>query len=217
MVHTTLSDSVKLTWSITDDQGWSVVCLSLSDCLNSLCRVCTKSDLCYIYIAIAHSDLCKRLLADLLTGSSELTNLTDVGSLRCLSTCIRIHLCIEYHNVYILTGCKYMVETTKSDIVCPTVTTEDPYRLLRKIILLSKYCLRLLTATLLELSDQCFGRLNVCLSVILCLKVFIDCSLNISGCIVRCCDLFQSLDSLVTKILLTYIHTKTMLCVILEQ
>ena len=98
--------------------------------------VCTKSDLCYIYITVAHSDLCKALLANFFTRSSELANLTDVGSLGSLTTCIGVHLGIEYHNVYVLTGSKYVVQTAESDIVCPTVTTEDPYGLLSEVIFL---------------------------------------------------------------------------------
>ena len=34
-------------------------------------------DRCYIYITVAHSDLCKALLANFLTRSCELANLTD--------------------------------------------------------------------------------------------------------------------------------------------
>ena len=135
VVHTTLY-TVQLTWSVTDDQRRSVVSLSLSDNLDSLSHVCTESDLCYIYITVAHSDLCKALLANFLTRSCELANLTDVGSLGSLTTCIGVHLGIEYHNVYVLTGSKYVIQTAESDIVCPTVTTEDPYGLLSEVIFL---------------------------------------------------------------------------------
>ena len=119
------ADVVEFTWSITDNQGWSVISFCLSNCFYSLSRISTKCNLCYIYIAITHSDFSKALLANLFTGSSKLTNFTDIGSFRCLTTSIGVHLRIEYHYVYVLAGCKYMIQTTKSDIICPTVTTEE--------------------------------------------------------------------------------------------
>ena len=159
VVHTTLSDTVEFTWSITDNQGWSVISFCLSNCFYSLSRISTKCNLCYIYIAITHSDFSKALLANLFTGSSKLTNFTDIGSFRCLTTSIGVHLRIEYHYVYVLAGCKYMIQTTKSDIICPTVTTEDPYGLLSEVIFLSKNFFGFLTSCIcsfFKFSNQCF-------------------------------------------------------------
>ena len=51
-------------------------------------------------------------------------------SLGSLSACVGVNLGIEYHDVDILAACKYMVNTAESDIVCPSVTTEDPLGLL---------------------------------------------------------------------------------------
>ena len=52
-----------------------------------------------------------------------------------LSACVGVNLGIKYHDVDILAACKYMVNTAESDIVCPSVTTEDPLGLLAKVIL----------------------------------------------------------------------------------
>ena len=70
------------------------------------------------------------------TGSSKLTNFTDIGSFRCLTISIGVHLRIEYHYVYVLAGCKYMIQTTKSDIICTTVKNKDTYGILSEVIFL---------------------------------------------------------------------------------
>ena len=100
---------MELTWSISDDQRWTVISLCLCNRFDSLGRICAERDLSNVYITITHSNLCKALLADLFTSSSKLTNFTNIGSLRSLTAGIGVHLCIKYHNIYILAGSKYMV------------------------------------------------------------------------------------------------------------
>ena len=53
-----------------------------------------------------------------------------LGRLGSLSACVGVNLGIEYHDVDILAACKYVVNTAESDIVSPSVTTEDPLGLL---------------------------------------------------------------------------------------
>ena len=43
-----------------------------------------------------------------------------------LSACVGVNLGIEYHYVDIFSAGKYVVNTAESDIVSPSVTTEDP-------------------------------------------------------------------------------------------
>ncbi|CDD35973.1 unknown [Roseburia sp. CAG:309] len=220
MVHTTLSDTVEFARSVTNDQRWSVVSFCFCNRFYSLSRVCTKSDLCYVYVTIAHSDLSKTLLTDFFSGSSKLTNFTDVRSFRCLTTCIGVHLCIEYHYVYVLTGCKYVIQTTKSDVVSPTVTTEDPYGLLSKVLFLIKDFLGKLTASgssFFDLSNHCFCSSSICFCIIFCLKVFIYSSFQFSRCFIGSSQFFYFVHGLLTKNFLTNVHTKTMLSIVLEQ
>ena len=125
---------------------WSVVSLCLCDHLDRMSHIRTKRNLCHIYIAVAHCDLCKALLSNLFTGSCKLTNLTDIGSLGSLTAGIGIHLGIKYHHVYIITGSKYMIQAAKTDVISPSVSTEDPYRLLAEVILLLKRCLCIRTS-----------------------------------------------------------------------
>ena len=54
-----------------------------------------------------------------------------------LSACVGVNLGIEYHDVDILAASKYMVNTAESDIVCPSVTTEDPLGFLAEVSLCS--------------------------------------------------------------------------------
>ena len=112
-----------------------------------------------------------------------------------------------------------MVKTTETDIVSPTITTEDPYRFLSKVILLSKYfwsCWASICCCLFKFCNKSFCSWCVCLSIILCLKVLSCCCLKAVCCLIRCSHFFDLGNSLVTKNLLSKIHTKTMFCVILE-
>ena len=82
----------------------------------------------------------KALLADVLARSRKLADLADIGSLGSLAACIGIHLRIEYHYINILSGCQHMIQSAKADVVCPSVSAEDPYRFLGEVIFLGKNC-----------------------------------------------------------------------------
>ena len=60
------------TRSVGDDEGWSVISLSLLDGVHVLNRACTHGHLSHIYIAIAHCHHSEILLADLLSARCEL-------------------------------------------------------------------------------------------------------------------------------------------------
>ena len=122
------------TRSVCNDQGRSRICLSLSDCLDGLVHISTHGDLCNVYIAVAHSDCSKVFLLNFFTACSELSNSTCRSSLGGLSACVGVNLSVEYHDVDILAACKYVVNAVESDIVSPTVTTEDPLGLLSQEI-----------------------------------------------------------------------------------
>ena len=55
VVHTTLSDTVELTWSISDDQRWTVISLCLCNRFDSLGRICAESDLSNVYICLLYT------------------------------------------------------------------------------------------------------------------------------------------------------------------
>ena len=114
------------TWSISDDQRWSRICFCFCNSFYSLVEVCTHGDLCYIYIAIGHSDRCHIFLLSLFTTCCELCDCTCRCGFGRLSTCVGVNFCIEYHDVDVFTTCQYVVYATETDIVSPSVTTEDP-------------------------------------------------------------------------------------------
>ena len=119
-------DTMVDTWSISDDQRWSRICFCFCNCFNSLVEVSTHSNLCYVYITIAHSDGSHIFLLNLFTACSELCNSTCRCRFRRLSACVGVNFCIEYHYVDILSGSQYMVNTAEADVVCPAVTAEYP-------------------------------------------------------------------------------------------
>src|SRR5699024_5357377 len=52
-----------------------------------------------------------------------------------LTARIGVNLRIDHENIDILPGCDYMVETSETDIVSPTVAADNPLRLLGQVIL----------------------------------------------------------------------------------
>src|SRR5699024_9402453 len=118
------------TWSISNNDGWSIVAFCLRNSLYTLVVISTHSDLSYINITIANRNSCQIFLLNIFTTCCELSDSTDWCSLRSLSTCIGVNFCIEYHYINILSRSQYMVNTAVTDIECPSVTTEDPLGLL---------------------------------------------------------------------------------------
>ena len=126
LVHTGLYAVVD-TRCVCDDEGRSFVSFSFLQCFYGLLRICTHSDLSYVYISISHSDLSKVFLLDFLTGCCELSNCSDRCSLGGLSTGVGVNFGIEYHDVYVFAGSEYVVNAAVTDIICPAVSTEDPH------------------------------------------------------------------------------------------
>src|SRR5699024_9385742 len=122
----TLLDTVVDTRSVSNDQGRSRISLSLCDRFYGLCVVSAHSDLSNVYIAVAHCDACQVFLLHFFTACCELCNCAGRCSFGRLSACVGVNLGIEYHDVDILSACENMVNTAESDIVSPSVTTEDP-------------------------------------------------------------------------------------------
>ena len=150
----TLLDTMVDTWSVCNDQRRSRISFCFSDCFNSLVEVSTHRDLCYVYIAIAHCDGSHIFLLGFFTASCELSDCTCRCRFRGLSACVGVNLCIEYHNVDVTSACENMVNTTESDIVSPSVTTEDPLGFLGQIIFLSKDFFCCVTSACFQSCDQ---------------------------------------------------------------
>ena len=64
------------------------------------------------------------------TGSCELSNLADVGSLGSLTAGVGVDFGIEDEDVDVLAGSQNVVNTAEADVVCPAVAAEDPEGLL---------------------------------------------------------------------------------------
>ena len=71
-----------------------------------------------------------------------------------LSACVGVNLGIEYHDVDVLAACKYMVNTAESDIVSPSVTTEDPLGFLSQEVFVLQDILCFLASACFQSSNQ---------------------------------------------------------------
>ncbi len=145
----------------------------------ALVEVSTHGDLCYIYITIAHSDRSQVFLLGLFTTSCELCYCTSRGSFGRLSTCVGVNLCIEYHDVDVFAGSKYVVNAAESDIVSPSVTTEDPLGFLSEEVFLCKDLFALVASASFQSSYQLIGCSTVGSTYSISIKPFLSCSFYI--------------------------------------
>ena len=133
--HTAL-DTMIDTRCVGDDERWARISLGLLQYVEELCLRCSNRHLSNIYIAVGHCDSAQILLADALTHRCELSNCTYRGRLRRLTAGVRVNLGIYNEDIHILTRSQDVVYTTEADIVAPTVTTDDPLRLLNEEVFL---------------------------------------------------------------------------------
>src|SRR5699024_206570 len=168
-------DGVHLAGSIADDEGGTMIGLSLGDGLDGLSGVGAHSHLSHVHIAVLHGDLGEALLLHLLTGSGKLSHLADVGSLGSLSAGVGVHLGVEDEDVDILTGGQDVVQSAVADVVSPAVAAEDPHGLLVEVLLLGKDLLAVVALRiLLQLGNQGSGSSLVGLAVVIGGKISLD-------------------------------------------
>ena len=112
--------------SVSDNQGRTFISFCFCDCFQGLSFVCAHSDLCYINIAVAHSHHAQVFFLGLFAACCEFSDCCSRGGFRGLTAGVGVNFGIEYHYVYVFAGSEYMVKTAVTDIISPTVATEDP-------------------------------------------------------------------------------------------
>ncbi len=130
-------DAVVDTRRISDNQRWSIVSFSFSDCFHELGFVSAHAYLRYVYIAVGHCHHAEVFLLDSFTRGCKFCNCCCRCRLGCLTASVGVNLCIEYQNVDIFAGSQYMIQTAIADIVRPAITADSPDRFLYEVILVS--------------------------------------------------------------------------------
>ena len=108
--------------AVADDQRRTIVCFRFLENLQGLSVVCAEGNATDVNVLIAHGDEAEVLLAGALTGGSEEGDCATVRGLGCLSTGVGVHFGIEDADVHVFARGHHVVETTVTDVVCPTVT-----------------------------------------------------------------------------------------------
>ena len=127
VAHTPLGrHTVLLARSVVEDEGRTIVGLGLSEGLDGLSHIGTNTDGGDVDVSVTHSNLAEVLLEERLTTSGELGDGTHLSGLGLLTTSVGVHLGIEDHDVDVAAGGDDVVETTVTDIVGPTITTNAP-------------------------------------------------------------------------------------------
>ncbi len=112
--------------AVGDHEGDSPVGFGLGQGLDGLCGVGSHGDLAHIDVAVGHGDLTQILLARGFASSCEFGDGRPGRRLRGLAARVRIHLGVHDEDVDVPSGSEDMVQAAESDVVCPTVTTNDP-------------------------------------------------------------------------------------------
>ena len=81
---------------------------------------------------------------------------------------VGIYLGIEYHNIDILAGCQYMVQTAVADIISPAVAAEDPVAAFNEELLLVIQSSAFIAVVFVffQYSSQRFGTLTGAFAVV---------------------------------------------------
>ena len=146
---------------ISNDEGRTVISFCFGDCFNCLCHVCALCDLCNIDVTIAHCDCCKVFLLNVFTCCCELCNCCGGSSLGGLTAGVGVNFGIENENVDVSAGCKNMIKTAETDVVCPTVAAECPNGFFSEIVFAFKDCFCFVAIA----SGKSFNKFSGCNSV----------------------------------------------------
>ena len=80
-----------------------------------------------------------------------------------MSACVAVHFGVKYKYVDIFVLCQYVVKSAVTDVVCPSVTAEDPNGLLDKYVLvLDDFCGKVLAALAVSVSFEVCKQLSGC-------------------------------------------------------
>ena len=109
-----------------------------------------------------------------------------------------------------------MVHAAESDIICPSVSTEDPLGLLGKEVFILHDILAYFAVLSFQNSNQLIGSSSVGHTAVEGIQIFLACSLNrIVGSVRK--NAFHLLLQAASQRLLSEQHTHTELSVVLEQ
>ena len=121
------------TWRVSDNKRWTFIAFSFFQSLEELALIGSHSHLCYINITISRSNHPQIFLANALTCSCKLGNGSYRRRFRRLSTGIGVHFSIKNKHIDILPHCQYVIKSSETDIVCPTITAKNPDRFFHEI------------------------------------------------------------------------------------
>ena len=138
---------------VRDDEGGAGVCFRFADRLEHLILIGAHIHLCDVDVAIGDRHHAEILLLRLFPRRSELRDRSRRGRLRCLSARVGVDLGIEHHDVDILARCKHMVKAAIADVICPSVTAEDPLRALDEVVVVAVDAAKELVTSLLRFEE----------------------------------------------------------------
>mmetsp|Transcript_31415 Transcript_31415/g.98510 ORF Transcript_31415/g.98510 Transcript_31415/m.98510 type:complete len:510 (+) Transcript_31415:1627-3156(+) len=111
---------------IGDDDRGAVVCLRLSERLDSLVDVCGKGHRGDVRILMHHSDRAEVLLFGVVAAGSHLHNGALGRSLGDLGAGVAVTLRVQDEDVDVLAGRQHVVQAAEADVVGPAVAADDP-------------------------------------------------------------------------------------------
>src|SRR6266498_3168439 len=112
------------TCAICDDERWTIIGFGLKHGAQGLLVVSTHCNASYIDITVRHRNQAQIFLGHSLTAHRELGDCRAWSGFARLPTGVGIHFGIEHKDVDIASACKYVIEATITNVICPAITTD---------------------------------------------------------------------------------------------
>ena len=120
---------------VTDDDGRTLVGLSLLDGLDQLIGIGAHGALGHIDVIVGHHQHAKVFLLGLLAAGLELGNSTHRRGLGGLAAGVGVDLGVHQQDIHVLAHGEHVIQTAVADIVGPAVAAVHPHGLLGEIFL----------------------------------------------------------------------------------
>ena len=155
---------------VSNDDRRTIKSFSFVHSLNNLHIVSAHRNLRNINVTVRHSNHSQIFLRQSLTCGSEFSGSAHRGSLRLLTTGIRVNTSIHNEDVDVFAGSDSVVKTAEADIISPTVTTQNPNRFLDEVISQNVQLLSFFSINSSQFSAQFFNiialSINFCISLL---------------------------------------------------
>ena len=174
MVRQTALNAVFSTWSVSDDQGWSIVAFSFFEGFQRLSPVRAHRNGSDIDMAVSHRDLTEVFLRGALAAGCELRDRCRLRRLGSLSAGVGVNFGIQNQDVNVQVVRQDMIQSAVADIISPAVAADDPDRLADQVAFVVQQFLDRFVSGSLDTSNDFVFDFTLCITVVACRQIFLE-------------------------------------------